>query len=141
MRHRVLHKFACFAGCFRLSCSNRNKKYKPQPTKDAPQDERASYLFHCSLHSTTCLFCFISFHFRLFVFTEAAALRSIVLRSLFFVSFEMSLFPSILVPSLFSPCVESTSYVFPFGWMVFLYLVTTGWIFYISLLINQPINQ
>ena len=39
--------------------------------------------------------------------------------------------------------VESTSYVFSF-WMMFFYLVTTGWIFYINQLMeesNQPINQ
>ena len=50
-----------------------------------------------------------------------------------FSSLEMSLFPSIFVPLLFSLCMESTSYVFSFP-MVFFYVVTTGWIFEISLL-------
>ena len=45
----------------------------------------------------------------------------------------MSLFPSIFVPLPFFLCTESTSYVFPFR-MVFFYIVTTGWIFDISLL-------
>ena len=51
---------------------------------------------------------------------------------LFFVSLEMSLFPSIFVPLPFSLYIESTPYVsfLPDG--VF-YLVTTGWIFGISL--------
>ena len=42
-------------------------------------------------------------------------------------------FPSIFVPFPFSLCMESTSYVFPFR-MVFFYLVTTGWIFDITLM-------
>ena len=45
---------------------------------------------------------------------------------------DMSLFPSIFCTELpFSNCMESTSYVLSFR-MVFFYLVTTGWIFYIS---------
>ena len=47
----------------------------------------------------------------------------------------MSLFPSIFfifVPFPLSLCMESTSYVLSFR-IVFFYLVTTGWIFYISL--------
>ena len=77
------------------------------------------------------LFCFV---FRLHAFVEAAALRSIVLRyagapiatSRFF-------FPSVFnVPFPLSLCMESTSYVLSFR-MVFFYLVTTGWIFDISL--------
>ena len=49
-----------------------------------------------------------------------------------FLSLEMSLFPSIFVPLLFSLCMESTSHVFfpPSGWCFF-YLVTTGSIFLI----------
>ena len=43
------------------------------------------------------------------------------------------------VPLPFSPCMESTSYVLSFR-MVFFYLVTTGWIFDISLCENS-INQ
>ena len=57
------------------------------------------------------------------------------LRSFFvFVSLELSLFPSIFVPiTVFSLCVmERRLYVFPFR-VVFFYLVTTGWIFDISL--------
>ena len=48
----------------------------------------------------------------------------------------MSFFPSILVPLPFSLCMESTPYVFAFR-MVFFYLVTTGWIFDISLCENS----
>ena len=57
----------------------------------------------------------------------------------------MSLFSSILYHCRFLLLIvwrESTSYVFPFR-MVFYYLVTTGWIFDISLCensINQSIN-
>ena len=54
-----------------------------------------------------------------------------------FVYLEMSLFPSTSFP--LSLCMESTSYVLSFQ-MVFFYLVTTGWIFYISLCENS-INQ
>ena len=102
-----------------------------------------------------CLFCFASF--SLYAFVEAAALCSIFLRhagvpiatrvffSFFFFSFpfvylEVSLFPSIFfVPFPLSLCMESTSYVLSFR-MVFSYLVTTGWIFDISLCENS-INQ
>ena len=95
------------------------------------------------------LFCFalLCFVFRLYTFVEAAALRSIVLRyagapiatrvslfiwrcrffRVFFVLFPLSL------------GMESTSYVLSFR-MVFFCLVTTGWIFDISLCENS-INQ
>ena len=58
--------------------------------------------------------------------------------SFFFCSLEMSLFPSVFVPL---PCslinsMESSSYVLPFR-VAFFYLVTTGWIFDISLSQNQ----
>ena len=107
------------------------------------------------------MLCRLSLVLRFFLlFTEAAALRSIVLRyvcvptstrsyltttCVLFVLFlllplEMSLFPSNFVPLPFSLCMESTSYVFPFR-MVFFYLVTTGWIFYISLLRDNSINS
>ena len=104
------------------------------------------------------LFCFVLLCFRLYAFVEAAALRLIVLRyagapiaarvSFFFSAFvylEMSLFPSIfvVVPFPLSHCMESTSLVLSFRMMVFFYLVTTGWIFDISLYensINQSIN-
>ena len=57
-------------------------------------------------------------------------------------SLEMSLFPSIFVPLPFSPCMESTSYDFPFRMMVFFYLVTTGGMFDISFNVRiQSINQ
>ena len=92
---------------------------------------------------------FILFRFRLnsYTFIVAAALRSVILQyagaptatrvsSLFpFVSLEMSLFRSIFVPLPFSLCMESTSYVFSFR-VVFIYLVTTGWIFNLSLCEN-----
>ena len=60
-----------------------------------------------------------------------------------FFSLEMSLCPSIFVPLPFSLSMESTSYFFSFR-MVFFYLLTTGWIFDISLcenLINQSIKS
>ena len=117
-----------------------------------------------SLVLSRCLF-FVLFRFRIFAFIEAAALRSTVLRSSicmrpdshniqlpnnyyclrpFFllrnllVSLVMSLFQSILYHYYrFSLCLygdERTSHVFPFR-MVFVCLVTTGWIFDISLLL------
>ena len=110
--------------------------------------------------SGVALFCFVLFRFRLFAFTEAAALlRSVVLRSSicmrpdshtqlpnnclrsfsflllsFSVSSEMmsGFFPSGYVPYYSFLCMESTSYVFPFRMMLF-YLVTTGWIFYVRI--------
>ena len=101
---------------------------------------------------TFVLFCFV------FRFVEAAALRSIVLRYagvpiathvslfLFLIIFFLSLFPRFFFwyhfRFLFVWRVRRT--FFPFGWYFF-YLVTTGWIFDISLLcensINQSINQ
>ena len=93
-------------------------------------------------------FVFVLFRLRLYAFVEAATLCSIVLRyagapiattrlfifyfGLLFgdVSFsEYFVFP---LPA-FSLCMESTPYVLSF-WMVFSYLVTTDWIFDISLL-------
>ena len=54
-----------------------------------------------------------------------------------FVYMEMSLFQSFFfVPCPLSLCMESTSYVLSFL-MVFFYLVTTGWIFDISLCENS----
>ena len=87
----------------------------------------------------------------------AAALRSIVLRYaggrsdishtclyLFpFVCFEMTLFPSI-VCTIFPLCLcmEGTSYVLSFRMVFVFYLVATGWIFDISLLLcENSINQ
>ena len=54
--------------------------------------------------------------------------------SFFFASLEMSPFPSSFVrlPFYLINSIVSTSYVFSFR-MVFFYLVTTGWIFDISL--------
>ena len=49
-------------------------------------------------------------------------------------------FPSIFVPLSFFLCMESTWYVAPFR-MVFFYLVTTGWIFDISLYVRIQSNQ
>ena len=90
---------------------------------------------------TFVLFCFV---FRPYAFVEAVALCSAVLRYaayvFIFLSFFLSLFPSFFfVPFPLSLCIESTSYVLSFR-MVFFYLMTTGWVFYISLcenLINQ----
>ena len=99
-----------------------------------------------------CYVCFVLLRFRLHAFVDAATLRSIVLRyagapvvtrvSFFFpfVYLEMSLFPSIFLYQLpFSLCMESTLYVLSYR-MVLSYLVTTGWIFDISLCENS-INQ
>ena len=88
---------------------------------------------------------------RLYAFVEAAALRSIVLRYasapiatrvfFFFFFLEMSFFPStFFVAFPLSLCVESTSYVLSFR-MAFFHLVTTGWMFYLSLLCENSINQ
>ena len=58
-----------------------------------------------------------------------------------FVYLEMSLFPNIFfVPFPLSVCIGSTSYVLYFR-MVFFYLVTTGWIFDISLCENAIIQK
>ena len=104
------------------------------------------------------LFCFVLLRFfRLFAFTEAAALRSIVLRPstcmrdnhacfFFFFPFflffflKMSLFPVFFVPfTVFYFHVEYVV-VFPLQDGVF-YLETTGWIFDVSLLRDNLINQ
>ena len=102
-----------------------------------------------------CYLCLVLLRLCFSAFVKVAALRSIVLRYagvpiatrvyLFslFDYLEMSLSPSIFFPLLFSLCMESTPYVLSFR-MVFFYLVTTGWIFGISLCensINQSINQ
>ena len=77
---------------------------------------------------------------------DNSCLCPFVFACLFFVSLEILLFPSIfvaLLPFPLSNCIdrrESTSYqyVFPFR-MVFCYLVTTDWIFYISLICEDSI--
>ena len=109
-------------------------------------------------------FVFLWRYVCLFVFVEAAALRSIVLRSsictrlvshtqlpinnkclchLLF-SMEMSLFSEYFVPLPFvSSLYREYAYAFSFR-VVFFHLVTTGWIFYISQCknsINQSISQ
>ena len=103
------------------------------------------------------LWCYLCFVLLCFVFRliEAAALRSIILpkiicrrpdshtflflflRCRFFRVFFVPLFPLYLV---LVYCIESTSYVLSFR-MVFFYLVTTGWIFGISLLCENSTNQ
>ena len=94
---------------------------------------------------TFVLFCFV---FVFYAFLEAAALRSIVLRyagAPIATRVSFSFFGDVasseyfFVPFSLSLCMESTSYVLSFR-MVFFYLVTTGWIFYISLCENS-INQ
>ena len=89
----------------------------------------------------------LCFRFRFFAFTEAAALRSIVLRSSIcmrplqphlcfpvfhiFCFFGYVAFSEYFVPLLsfyLVNSIERTSYVFPFR-MVFFYLVTMGCIF------------
>ena len=104
------------------------------------------------------------FCFHLFALTEAATLPSIVLRfsicirpdghmqlssnclrpffvfvSSFFCFFGDVVFFEYFLSITVYLCMESTLYVFPF-WMVFLYLVNTGWIFDIRLCENS-INQ
>ena len=101
----------------------------------------------CRLSLVLRLFCFVLFHFRLFVFIEAVAFGSIVLRYACATTATRSYgdvaFSYFFLPLPFSLCTESTSYVLFFR-MVFFYLVTTGWIFYISLFenyVNQSINN
>ena len=90
---------------------------------------------------------------RLYAFVEAAALRSIVLRNasapiatrvffcfLFFVFGDVVFSEYFFVAFPLSLCMESTSYVLSFR-MAFFHLVTTGWIFYLSLLFENSINQ
>ena len=128
----------------------------PQLTSHKWRELVSSGRLVCRYHVTFlwCSVCFVLFCFCLFAFTEAAALRSTVFRYAYaptatrsyittvcvilcscifhyFVSLEMSLFPSITVQFPFSLCMESTSYVFSFR-MVFSYLTTTGWVFYRS---------
>ena len=104
--------------------------------------------------SVVFLWRYVCFGFVSFAFTEAAALRSIVLRYVraptakhsyltivcvlfrfrfFLFLLEMLLFPGIFGSLPFSLCMESTSYVFPFrGWFFSTLFVTTGWIFDIN---------
>ena len=104
----------------------------------------------CRCHDVF-LWCYVYFvllRFRLYVFVEAAALRSIVLRyagaritARFFVLVleRCRFFRVFFAPFPLSLCMESTSYVLSFR-MVFFYLVATGWIFDISLCENS-VNQ
>ena len=108
----------------------------------------------CRCHDVF-LWCYLRcvlLRFRLCAFVEAAALGSIVLRyagattatrvSFFFLFiWRCRFFRVFFVPFPLSLCMESTSYVLSF-WMVLFYLVTTGWIFDISLYVRiQLINQ
>ena len=95
-----------------------------------------------------CYVCVVLLRFCLYDVVEAAALRSIVLRyasaptatRVSFAFFGDAAFSEyFFVPFPLSLCMESTSYVLSFR-TVFFYLVTTGWIFYISLCENS-INQ
>ena len=96
-----------------------------------------------------CYACFVLHRFRIYAFVEAAAVRSIVCRYAgAAIATRVSFFFSLLfiwrcrflcicfVPFPLSLCMETTSYVLSFR-MVFFYLVTTGWIFYISLCENS----
>ena len=100
------------------------------------------------------LLCFL--RFRLYAFLEAAALRSIVLRYNYagvsiatrvFCFFSFCLFGDVVFSEYFfvlfplSLYMVSTSYVLSFRVIVIFYLVTTGWIFDISLLCENSINQ
>ena len=88
-------------------------------------------------------FALLCFFFR-HAFVEAAALRSIVLRyasapiatRVYFYFFGNIAFSEyFFVPFPIPLCMESTPYVLSFR-MVFLYFVTTGWIFYIILTVR-----
>ena len=100
---------------------------------------------------------FVLLRFRLYAFVEAAALRSIVLRyagvpiaTRFLFCFpscsfgdQMLFFPGIyFVPFPLSLCMDYRvrRTFFSSGWCFF-YLVTTGWIFLISLLCENSNNQ
>ena len=105
-----------------------------------------------------CYVCFVLLRFRIYAFVEAAALRSIVLQYAGAPIATRVLFcfiPGIIYGDVafseyifsyhcrFLFFIKSTSYVLFFR-MVFVYLVTTGWIFDISLRensINQSISQ
>ena len=91
------------------------------------------------------LFCiaFLCFVFRLYAFVEAAALRSIILRyarapiaTRLFCFGDIAFSEYLFVPFPLSLCMEITSYVLSFR-MVFFYLVTKDWIFYISVCENS----
>ena len=104
--------------------------------------------------------CFLLLRFRFYTFVEAAALRSIVLRYAgvpiathivsFFLFFPFCLFGDVAFSEYFFLYHFRFCFVrrvprtfFPSGWCFF-YLVTTGWIFDISLCensINQSINH
>ena len=98
---------------------------------------------------TFVLFCFavvfmISLKPRPFVqssFDMQAPIATRVFSFILLVIWRCRFFRVFFVPLPFSLCMESTSYVLSFR-MVFFYLVTTGWIFYIiSLLCEiQSIN-
>ena len=92
-----------------------------------------------------CYVCFVLLRFRFYAFVEAAALRSTVLRyasapiatCVSFSFFGDVVFSEYLfVPFPLSLCMERTSYVLSFR-MVFFHIVTTGWIFDISLIIRE----
>ena len=101
-----------------------------------------------------CYLCFVLLRFRLYVFVEAAALRSTVLRyagapiathtCFFLFSFLLiwrcRVFRVFFVPLPFFLCMESTSYVLS-SRLVFFYLVTRGWNSDISLIFENSINQ
>ena len=121
----------------------------------------------CHIVFLWCYVCFVFVSFSSFAFTEAAALRLVVLRSsicmrpdnhtqlpntclcsfcchfcffLFLFLWRCHVFRIFLNRYRFSRCMEITSYVFSFQ-MVFFYLMTMGWIFDISLLCDNSINQ
>ena len=95
-------------------------------------------------------FALLRFVFRLYAFVEAAALRPIVLRyagapiaardSFLLFVWGRRFFRVFFVRFPIFHCMESTPYVLSFR-MVFFYLVTTGWIFYISLLCENSTNR
>ena len=110
----------------------------------------------CCLFLVLCLFCFVSVSFFVVAFTEeAAALCSTVLRSSvcmrpdshtqLHLSTSFSVFVHVAFSDYFCTITVFSLYGYVFSFrMVFFYLVTTGWVFDISLCensINQSINQ
>ena len=120
---------------------------------------RADVVLSFSGVVTFVLFCFVFVFFFLSLKPRPFAQAFFVLRytintillsacffvfvsSLFLFLWKWRFFRVFLYHCRFSHCMESTSYVFSFR-IVFFYLVTTGWIFDISLCensINQSIN-
>ena len=102
---RVFFLFACLKACFRLSLSTRNKKKRTITSKKHAYRPETSYVLYYTLK------CRMPWILRSFY--------SVFVSSFFSVSLEMSLFPTIFVPSLpFSIWLEWRARLtfFPSGW-------------------------